>query len=88
VGMPDREQGEVIKIYVVLRSKEASPEVQEVLAQKLSAHLRRQLGPLEVPAEVVFLERLPRTKSGKILRRLLKARELGADAGDLSTLDE
>ena len=88
VGIPDPEQGEVIKVYVVLRSKEASPEVQEVLAQRLLAHLRRQLGPLAVPAEVVFLDRLPRTKSGKILRRLLKARELGADAGDLSTLEE
>ncbi|HEU4740541.1 MAG TPA: AMP-binding protein [Meiothermus sp.] len=88
VGVPDAEQGEAIKVYVVLRSKEASPEVQEVLAQKLSAHLRRQLGPLAVPAEVVFLDRLPRTKSGKILRRLLRARELGADAGDLSTLEQ
>ncbi|AEB12549.1 AMP-binding protein [Marinithermus hydrothermalis] len=87
VGVPDPERGEVVKAYVVLRFKEATPEVHEVLASKLKAHVRRHLGELATPAEVVFLDRLPRTKSGKILRRLLRAWELGHDPGDLSTLE-
>jgi acyl-CoA synthetase (AMP-forming)/AMP-acid ligase II len=51
-------------------------------------HVRRELGPIATPAGVEFVEALPKTRSGKILRRYLKARELGTDTGDLSTLDE
>jgi acetyl-CoA synthetase len=50
-------------------------------------HVRRALGPIATPAGVAVLEALPKTRSGKIMRRYLKARELGADTGDLSTLD-
>jgi acetyl-CoA synthetase len=50
--------------------------------------VRRELGPIATPSEVVFLDKLPKTRSGKILRRLLKAQELGKDPGDLSTLEE
>jgi acetyl-CoA synthetase len=53
----------------------------------LADHVRRELGPIATPAGVEFVAALPRTRSGKVLRRCLKARELGADAGDLSTLD-
>jgi len=87
VGVPNPEQGEVIKVYVVLKSRETAPEVQEMLAAKLSSHLRRQLGNMNVRTEVEFCDQLPRTKSGKIMRRLLKAKETGADPGDLSTLE-
>ncbi len=87
VGIAHHERGEVIKVYVVLKTREASPQVREILAVKLSSHLRRQLGSVSLQTEVEIIDQLPRTKSGKILRRLLKAQELGADPGDLSTLE-
>ena len=46
------------------------------------------LGPFAVPSEIEFVDTLPKTRSGKIMRRVLKARELGVDPGDLSTLEE
>jgi acetyl-CoA synthetase len=87
VGVSCPELGEVIKVYVVLKTREASPQVREILAGKLSSHLRRQLGNFNLHTEVEIIEQLPRTKSGKILRRLLKAQEQGDDPGDLSTLE-
>ena len=50
-------------------------------------HVRRELGPIATPARLEFVTALPKTRSGKIMRRLLKARETGADAGDVSTLE-
>jgi len=70
---------------VVLRlGQTPSEELKEALVQ----HVRRELGPIATPSEVVFLDKLPKTRSGKILRRLLKAQALGKDPGDLSTLEE
>ncbi len=59
----------------------------EALEQDIRAHARKQLGPAVAPREVVFRENLPKTRSGKIMRRLLKARELGLPEGDISTLE-
>jgi acetyl-CoA synthetase len=87
VGVNRPELGEVIKVYVVLKTRETSLEVRDILAAKLQAHLRRQLGNTGLRTEVEFIDQLPRTKSGKIMRRLLKAQELGDDPGDLSTLE-
>lgn len=87
VGVANPELGEIIKVYVVLKTRETSLEVREILAAKLATHLRRQLGNASVRTEVEFIDHLPRTKSGKIMRRLLKAQEQGADPGDLSTLE-
>jgi acetyl-CoA synthetase len=84
VGVPDALKGEVIKCFVQLR---AGHEASDALAAALVDHVRRELGPIATPAGITFLEALPKTRSGKILRRYLKARELGADPGDLSTLD-
>ncbi len=85
IGIPDPLKGEAIKAFVVLRlGKTPSEELKEGLIQ----HVRRELGPIATPQEVVFLDKLPKTRSGKILRRLLKAKELGKDPGDLSTLEE
>ncbi|KGQ21864.1 acetate--CoA ligase [Thermus filiformis] len=85
IGVPDPLKGEAIKAFVVLRSGHApSEELKENIVQ----HVRRELGPIATPQEVVFLDKLPKTRSGKILRRLLKAQELGKDPGDLSTLEE
>ncbi|WP_117238434.1 acetate--CoA ligase [Thermus sediminis] len=85
IGVPDPVKGEAIKAFVVLRLGQApSEELKESILQ----HVRRELGPIATPSEVVFLDKLPKTRSGKILRRLLKAQELGRDPGDLSTLEE
>ncbi|WP_027881867.1 acetate--CoA ligase [Meiothermus rufus] len=85
IGVPDPIKGENIKAFVVLRAgREKSPALREEIIQ----HVRLELGPIATPAELVFLDKLPKTRSGKILRRLLKAQELGKDPGDLSTLEE
>jgi acetyl-CoA synthetase len=84
IGLPDPVKGEVIKCFVQLR---AGQDASAALVAALVEHVRRELGPIATPTGVEILEALPKTRSGKILRRYLKARELGADTGDLSTLD-
>jgi acetyl-CoA synthetase len=85
IGRPDEIKGENIKAFVILRvGHVASPE----LGAKLKDHVRHVLGAIAVPAEIAFPEKLPKTRSGKIIRRLLKAQELGREVGDLSTLEE
>jgi acetyl-CoA synthetase len=84
IGVPDPLKGEVIKAFVQTRA-DAPPS--EALAAALIEHVRRELGPIATPAALEFVTALPRTRSGKILRRLLKARETGADIGDVSTLE-
>ena len=59
----------------------------KALRRELTAHARRRLGPAVAPREIEFSDDLPKTRSGKIMRRLLKARELGLPEGDLSTLE-
>ena len=85
IGRPDEIKGENIKAFVILRiGHTGSPE----LETKLKDHVRHVLGAIAVPAEIAFPDKLPKTRSGKIIRRLLKAQELGRDVGDLSTLEE
>jgi acetyl-CoA synthetase len=84
IGLPDPVKGEVLKCFVQLR---AGHDASATLAAALADHVRRELGPIATPAGVEFLDALPKTRSGKILRRYLKAREMGTDTGDLSTLD-
>jgi acetyl-CoA synthetase len=57
------------------------------MARQLLSHARRQLGAAVAPREIAFRRELPKTRSGKIMRRLLRARELGLPEGDLSTLE-
>jgi acetyl-CoA synthetase len=85
VGVPDPIKGERIKAFVQTR---LSHVPSEELAKDISAHVRDQLGPIATPGSVEFVASLPKTRSGKILRRYLKAKELGLDPGDLSTLEE
>jgi acetyl-CoA synthetase len=85
IGKPDPVKGEAIKAFVVLKET-ATPDAS--LVEDLKLHVRKELGALAVPSEVEFVERLPKTRSGKIMRRVLKARELGVDPGDLSTLED
>ncbi|MBE3556312.1 MAG: acetate--CoA ligase [Firmicutes bacterium] len=85
VGLPDPIKGEQIACYVLLR-KGYTPS--DTLRQELIAHVRKQLGPIATPAVVEFPASLPKTRSGKIMRRVVRAQALGEDPGDLSTLEE
>jgi acetyl-CoA synthetase len=85
IGKPDPIRGEVIKAFVIL--KEDFKET-PALTDDLKKHVRHELGPIAVIGEIAFVLTLPKTRSGKIMRRVLKARELGIDVGDVSTLIE
>jgi len=85
IGKPDELRGESIKGFVTLRMGQ---EPSEEMAAALKAHVRHELGPIAVPSEIEFTPTLPKTRSGKIMRRLLKAQELGLDPGDITTLEE
>ncbi|MGH9083834.1 MAG: acetate--CoA ligase [Acidimicrobiales bacterium] len=84
IGVPDPVAGEVVKAFVTLR---AGHEPSDELRLDLIGFARKRLGPAVAPREIEFDQDLPHTKSGKIMRRLLKARELGLPEGDLSTLE-
>lgn len=84
IGKPDPTIGEVVKAFVSLRAGYAGSEA---LRKELLGHARTRLGAAMAPKEIEFAASLPRTRSGKIMRRLLKARELGLPEGDISTLE-
>jgi acetyl-CoA synthetase len=84
IGKPDPVVGEIVKAFVSLKG---GHEAGEPLRRDLLGHARRRLGPAVAPKEIAFVPVLPRTRSGKIMRRLLKARELGLPEGDTSTLE-
>jgi len=84
IGKPDPTAGEIVKAFVALRDGYAPSEE---LRRELLGHARKRLGPAVSPKEIDFRQNLPKTRSGKIMRRLLKARELGLPEGDLSTLE-
>jgi acetyl-CoA synthetase len=84
IGLPDPVAGEVVKAFVTVA---AGHEPSDDLRLELVGFARRRLGAPVAPREIAFDQHLPRTKSGKILRRLLRARELGLPEGDLSTLE-
>jgi acetyl-CoA synthetase len=84
IGVPDPVAGEVVKAFVELRP---GWEATEALRLDIIDFARKRLGPAVAPRELEFTAGLPRTRSGKILRRLLKARELGLPEGDTSTVE-
>ncbi|MCA1408078.1 acetate--CoA ligase [Ensifer sp. IC3342] len=84
IGIPDPVAMEVVKAFVALRSGH-TPD--ETLRKDLLAHARKRLGPAVAPRYIEFCHSLPKTRSGKVMRRLLKARELGLPEGDTSTLE-
>ncbi len=84
IGKPDPVLGETVKAFVSLKSGFVASEE---LRRELLGHARKRLGPTVAPKEIDFTSKLPRTRSGKIMRRLLKARELGLPEGDTSTLE-
>ncbi|KKS20763.1 MAG: putative acetyl-CoA synthetase, partial [Candidatus Roizmanbacteria bacterium GW2011_GWC2_41_7] len=85
IGKPDKLRGEIIKAFVTLK-KDVKPT--EKLKEELSEFVKHHLAGHAYPREIEFIERLPKTRSGKIMRRILKAKELGLDIGDTSTLEE
>jgi acetyl-CoA synthetase len=84
IGKPDEVAGQVVKAFVSLRQGYVPDEA---LRRDILGHARRKLGATVAPKEITFLDTLPRTRSGKIMRRLLRARELGLPEGDTSTLE-
>ncbi|MCR9151987.1 MAG: acetate--CoA ligase [Rhodobacteraceae bacterium] len=84
IGLPDPTAGEIVKAFVALKP---GFEASEELRLDLLGHARKRLGPAVAPKEIEIHDSLPRTRSGKIMRRLLKARELGLPEGDTSTLE-
>ncbi len=85
IGKPDALRGEIIKAFVVLK-KGVTPS--EALKEKLQMHVKQHLAGHAYPREIEFIDKLPKTRSGKIMRRILKAKELGLPIGDTSTLEE
>ena len=85
IGKPDALKGESIKAFVTLRVGLYAVAGD---GQTLQHHVRHDLGPIAQPGEIDFVDKLPKTRSGKIMRRLLKANELGMDPGDITTLED
>jgi len=85
IGKPHEVKGESIKAFVILKQGIVpSDELKAELVQTV----RKSIGPIATPDEIDFVEKLPKTRSGKIMRRVLKAQELGLPVGDTSTLDD
>ncbi len=83
IGLPDEVKGNIIKAFCILRQ---GYEGSSKLEQELRDHVGKEMGPIAKPASVAIVDSLPKTRSGKIMRRVLKAQEMGQDVGDLSTL--
>jgi acetyl-CoA synthetase len=85
IGKPDPLAMEIVKAFVALKPGFTASEE---LRDELLHFARKRLGAAVAPREIDFLDKLPKTRSGKIMSRLLKARELGLPEGDTSTLEE
>lgn len=85
IGRPDPVAGNIVKAFVTLRP---GFKATTTMRQELLAFARRRLGPAVAPREIAFAQHLPHTRSGKVMRRLLRARELGLPEGDVSTLED
>lgn len=84
IGLPHELKGNAIHTFVILREGfDASPQLEE----ELKGHVGHEMGPIARPEKVDFVASLPKTRSGKIMRRVLKAQALGQDVGDISTLE-
>ncbi len=85
IGLPHDVKGQAIYTFVMLRSG-FSPSAE--LSEELRQHVSKHMGPIARPEDVKFVDKLPKTRSGKIMRRVLKARAQGLPEGDISTLEE
>ncbi|NJP05496.1 MAG: acetate--CoA ligase [Chloroflexaceae bacterium] len=84
IGLPHELKGNAIHTFVILRE---GYEGSQQLEDELKAHVGHEMGPIARPERVEFVTSLPKTRSGKIMRRVLKAQALGQDVGDISTLE-
>jgi len=85
IGVPHEIKGNAIQAYVILRNHVTGSDK---LAEELRNHVAHEIGPIARPESITFVDVLPKTRSGKIMRRLLRARALGQPEGDISTLEE
>jgi len=85
IGLPHELKGNAIHAFVILR---AGVTGSDKLAEELRNHVAHEMGPIAKPEDIQFMDSLPKTRSGKIMRRLLRARALGLPDGDVSTLEE
>jgi acetyl-CoA synthetase len=85
IGKSDPIKGEVIKAFLILKD---DYKLNTVLIEDLNKHIRYELGPVAVIGDIEQVDALPKTRSGKIMRRILRAQEMGEDLGDTSTLEE
>lgn len=85
IGIPDEIKGDVPKAYVTLK---VGFQPSDALVEELKKWVSQEIGPIARPESIEFRDKLPKTRSGKIMRRLLKAEALGKPIGDISTLDE
>ena len=85
MGRPDELRGEVIAAFVVLKNDQTPSDE---LRKEIIGTIRHELGPIAVIGELNFVSMLPKTRSGKIMRRVLKAVTLGRDPGDITTIED
>jgi acetyl-CoA synthetase len=85
IGKPDPTIGEIVKAFVILKS---GIEPNDETRLNIIGFTRKEMGPAVAPKEIEFVESIPKTRSGKVLRRLLKTREMGLPDGDISTLEK
>ncbi len=85
IGLPHEIKGNAIHTWVILK---AGNEASEQLMEELKAHVGHELGPIAKPEKITIVPQLPKTRSGKIMRRVLRARALGLPEGDVTTLEE
>ncbi len=85
IGLPHEVKGNAIHTFVILKT---GFEKSDKLAEELRQHVGHEVGPIAKPEHIEFVDSLPKTRSGKIMRRVLKAKALGVDPGNISTLEE
>ena len=85
IGVPHEVKGQAIYAYCILRT---GFKASEELADEVKQHVGTHMGPIVRPEKITFVDKLPKTRSGKIMRRVLKARAQGLPEGDISTLEE
>ncbi len=85
IGKPDEVRGQIIKAFVVVKP---GVDKNDELKEKIKQHVKKHLAGHAYPREIDFIDKLPKTRSGKIMRRILKSQELGEDVGDTSTLED
>jgi acetyl-CoA synthetase len=85
IGVPHEIKGNVIHAFVILRDGHAR---NDNLTGELKQHIGHEVGPIAKPEKIEFVDKLPKTRSGKIMRRVLKAQAMGMDPGNISTIEE